>query len=729
MFGFLSFSVAPAVNPTVTIQRDSFGVPLIVASDRTEAFRGMGRAIAQDRLWQLEMSRRSSRAQLAEVLGESALRSDREVAKRLYTDSEMMDQFEKLPSDVRMGMEAYAAGINDVIAERTAANQLPKEYAENGFEPRPWTVLDTVAIGVNLARQFGAGGAGELRNLTLLKYLDGQPCKARKLDVFDDFAWQNEPSSPTTLDPVDDPVKVKPFFPVPTRRITESQLAKMPNVNLFELAGAVAAVELPESKLLAANLGVPNKMGSYAVAVAGSRSKTGNALLLGAPQMGHSLPSIVHEMAVKAPGFEVVGMNVPGVPGILIGSNANLSWTLTSGVADLEDIVVSPLDQVTKEITITIKVKGKDNVKVNQLRTEEGQVILKSTGTRSVFSLRSSMWMRELETLMATSRLATARTATDVHSAVSSVATSFNVFFATTTGDIGWRYAGGVPIRAEGIDPRLPVLASESKWQGLIPAYQMPHVTNPKSGLIYNWNNKPAAWWPNLDTPVWGSIFRSEALGRAIPSRSLLTSDLEKAAWQIARYDDETLACFMPMIQEAMRGQKIGAAERQILAWDGWTLDGSVGRTIYQEFVKEFRKELFRPHVGNLTSEALFERAIQPSLILKAANGRTRYDYLAGRKRNDLIVSALKKVVDRLTETKGANPLTWGFPAWGFRVPGQPLIPYSNRGTTIQVTELGANPFVRSVITPGISESGDHASDQSYLARAWTFKALPRPWE
>src|SRR5262252_4606754 len=53
----------------VTIVRDDFGVPHIFAKTNRALFQGYGYAVAQDRLWQLELFRRAAYGTLSEVLG------------------------------------------------------------------------------------------------------------------------------------------------------------------------------------------------------------------------------------------------------------------------------------------------------------------------------------------------------------------------------------------------------------------------------------------------------------------------------------------------------------------------------------------------------------------------------------------------------------------------------------------------------------------------------------
>jgi penicillin amidase len=722
------------------IARDSYGVPHIKAPSWAAAFQAAGYAIAEDRLWQLENSRRIARGRMAEVFGQPMAASDREVLATFYTEDELKTQVDKLSPQMKEAWEFYAAGINEYIAEAKKAGKLPKGYSENGFEPAPWTPLDSAAIAIRMGHMFGRGGAGEIRNLALISYLKGQPVKDKTLDVIDDFAWQNDPASIPTVVPAEDPLaRAHPTFTAPKRAETQTQLDEMPPTNLLELLPGLRLASLEESTRVAESVNAPFKTGSYAVVVGKSRSRTGWPLLLSAPQMGFTTPSIVHEMSIEAPGISTVGMDVPGIPGILIGHTNDLAWGLTSGVADTDDIFVTPMaDQdeykvgneklKIKRVVQTLPIKGQDPTTVTQLRTVFGPVVVTSTAGKAYFSRRSAFAGRELESFDAMQRLWQAKSAADVQNAVEPITLNFNLFFATKLGDIGYFYCGLIPMRAPGVDPRFPTPADPKfGWKGIVPKSQMPRLINPKSGLIANWNNKPAAWWPNFDTPAWGRIFRNEVLLDSIGEGLLGTEDLEMAAWRIARRDEST-RYFLPLFKKVLPALDLKGSEadarRYLLAYEGLNLEGSQGATIFRATMDALREEVFMGSTGNFLSPDLFRLAAQPTVMLNALEKRTRYDYLAGRSREQVIDAAFKKAVQRLVAQRGPDPATWGLNVGGIAIPEQAPIPYSNRGTYIQIVELRSEPRGRNVLPPGVSEDGPHARDQAPLARSWQYKPM-----
>ena len=666
--------------------RDLYGIPHVRALGPDEAWRDMGYAVAEDRMWQLETSRRVARGTMAAAFGPAYVASDRETLTTGYTDAELKDQILALSGSSRRAIASYATGVNDFLKH----GPLPPEYAANGLVPEPWTELDSAAIAVKLLRTFGRGGAGEVRNLALLTYL-----KARKnpapLDVLDDLVWPDDPAAPTTLRGF----KAPRVFPPVTRAETERQLAALPEFNLFELLSGLRLAERRASTRVAQRFNAPYKSGSYAVLVPARESADGRPLLLNGPQMGMRAPSVVHECSVSFPGFAVSGIDVPGVPGIVVGQTKRIAWGLTSGVADTDDIVFDPKPTYVSEDQPRIMVKGGDAQVLDRRRTADGPAILVTD--KGAMVRRSAHWMRELRTFDALAGLWSARNVRDADRAMQGATMSFNVFMADTGGHTAYRYAGLIPLRAKGFDSRLPLPAGPAaRWRGFVPASKMPHAYDPPT--LTNWNDKPVPGWVQGDTPVWGRLFRGAELRRSLPGGKLTPEDLQRAAFRIAR-----------------REPTFPAFGRYLPGFDGSLLDGSVPAARYALFLDRLREELFLGSLGNLVSPENFRTALQPDLILAALEGRTKVDYLSGRKPADVVAAALARVPE------SAPPYLSG----RIPVPGGEPIPYSNRGTYIEIIELFKDaPCGVANLPPGNAERGPHASDQAELARAWRYRPM-----
>jgi penicillin G amidase len=143
--------VALTLQTATTIQHDDFGVAHVIAASAEEAYRGEGYAVAEDRLWQMENSRRLARGKLSEIFGSSTIASDREVLTNGYTDEELQQQVDHLPYKLQAAFKSYADGVNAYIRDAGKAGNLPAEYAKYQFMPEPWTELDSAAIASNFS--------------------------------------------------------------------------------------------------------------------------------------------------------------------------------------------------------------------------------------------------------------------------------------------------------------------------------------------------------------------------------------------------------------------------------------------------------------------------------------------------------------------------------------------------------------------------------------------------
>lgn len=703
------------------IKRDHYGIPEISAQNQAGAFEGQGYSTAQDRMWQMDLSRHLAEGHLASLIGEAGIPSDKAIDATGYTKQEELTQFAALPLGIQNAFVNYAKGVNEYIrdAEKNKNGaQLPVEYTKSGQNPTPWTVYDSVAISIRLFQLFGRGGAGEIRDWALLQYLRSQPkLKGHSLDVFNDIGWINDPQSPTTVSPQDDQSRLPhPKFPIPTNSITRAQINSLPKIGLFELFPAIQMAEKQPSKLIAEKLGVPYRTGSYCVVVSSKRSASGTPILLSAPQMGFTQPSIIHETAIRTPRFNLTGIDVPGMPGIAIGSNGKVTWGITSGVADTEDTYIYPSknDEYTFEgktiplqnVSFSDPVLKGETQTFHQLRTNWGPVAINSKSTSSILVLRSAAWDHELSSLNALFGLFHAQTSKEADAASQLATMSFNIFFADLQGNIGWRFCGKIPIRNPKCDPRLPLWANkQNAWRGFIPQSEMPHTMNPKSGLIYNWNNKPAIWWANGDTPVWGSIFQSSLIGESLPAGKITVQNVEQVPWNIAR-KDSPYALLSPYLITSN-------APNWLKSYRGWNLQGSFSAQGWQELVEAVRKQLFLGSLGNFLGTGFFDEVLQPTVILNALQGRTHFNYLAGRSASQIVNLAVKTL----------SPPT-RFQASGIPVKGRTRILYGDRGSVIMISEIAPDGkwSMRSNLPPGESESGIHAQDQVTLAKQWIYK-------
>lgn len=733
----------------VEIYRDSYGVPHIRSSSEAGVFFGNGFAIAQDRLGQMEHFRRSARGEMAELVGREALNHDIEVRKRGYTEEERWEIFNALKPQFKQMLQAYADGVNAYVQEARRIDKIPQELKALGLNFRPWSVTDTIAIAQMMSRRFGSGGAGELRNLALYFYLKRRfrrspPGQNLALKVLGDLLWLNDPQAPTTLPHSQRPPHYRPRYGLKNLQSLE-KLLDLESVLPYLSAGREAEITFAEKHHL------PTKFGSYAIVIGKKRSAAGYPILIGGPQMGFSTPQIAHEVHLVGPNLDVAGMGFAGIPGVLIGFNPYLAWTTTSGIGDLVDVFVEKLDPqdpsrywykgsyrpMERRVEV-IKVKGESPVTLEVFRTLHGPVIGVDQRRKVAFSLSAFYWKREMQAIEAFYRFNRARSIQEFAGACALIATSHNFFCATRKGDIGFWYCGYYPIRPPGTDPRFPLLGTgEQEWQGRLPFSAHPQAINPPQGYLVNWNNKPAPWWDNGDTPAWGSLFRVSRIQELVTRKPALTPEqVRNILPDIGKRNFDAPYFVPPLVKALARFPKLSPLEKSALNylryWDYYNDHYSVAKVLFDRFFNHLRNLLFLDDLGNFGNPELFTIAIQPSLMYRALNSKqvrlpTSQDYLNGQSPENLMISAFKKTVAELVQKKGKQVSLWGEPRGWIRLDPLPPIPNDNRGTYILCVEL-AQPEVHalSVLCPGQNEDPStlHYNDQRELAGYWLYKPL-----
>ncbi len=720
----------------VRIVRDGYGVPHVFASTWKGLFHGDGYAIAQDRLWQMERSRRMALGQLAEIYGPSAVEQDKTARIDGYTEEERMRQFARLAEPVRVAIQSYVDGINECIRK----GKLPGEFAQFGVQPRPWTINDSLSIVQFMSRRFGVFGEGELRNMAAYLMLQGK-LKDKALNAINDIAWMEDPDSPTSVPHRSTQGLVKP---VP-KAVTEKHLALLPKMSVLDLMDAIRLASAEPQTVFAEQHGLYTHFGSYAVAVDAKHSLSGHSMLLGAPQMGWTTPQIAHEVQLSGGGINVTGMGFAGVPGVLIGFTPDIAWTTTSGLGDLADVFVLKLDPTNpknylykgkstpfEERRETIAVKGADPVQITVRRCVYGPV-LKVVGGRMAFARCASYWDKEQENFDGFFGFYSAKTMDDFERACAKVVGSHNFLCATKDGQIGYWYTGRYPIRNPDLDPRFPVPGDgEHDWKGFVPFSQLPKVRNPEQGWLGNWNNKPALGYSNSDTPVWGALQRFQMVQNYFRDKKTISMDDLRGLTPTIATTNADAEFILPVLLAAKPTPATETAFRILKAWNHREMEGCPAATIFGTFMNKLRDEMFLPLLGNFGSDSSFRQVTQPSYIYRALVGGPNsigkgLDYFGGRTRDQVVIAALEKTVTELTGKYGPDLYAVPYRAGRMSLAPLPDVPYNNRGTFIQIVEMSAaGPRGISVLCPGQSEDplSKHYSDQRDLSSWWIYKPM-----
>jgi penicillin G amidase len=585
---------------TAVIARDSYGVPSVYAKTTGGMWFGDGWAQAQDRLVQLELTRRAVEGTLSGIFGTQELQQDETARTFFYTPAEVRRQFLSMPASDRNALEAFSAGINafEDYAYADPASRVPYEFFALGqglglpagtpYRPAPWTPEDTVAVGNYLAREFGGGGGDELQNLQFLDYLVAEQTAKGDVNavsdataIFNDARWLNDPTAPTTVPaagraaPGPTPtttITLTPAAPAahaadstsPASTVaTEKTLASLHTLTPSAISAAQAKLTADRKSILATgiSLRVLSHGGSNAIAVAPWRSADHHALIWGAPQEGFGTPSVDWEVYLHGPGgYDAGGMAITGEPFVLIGRNADIGWTTTSEETVDQRIYVEQVNFADspprylwdgkwiamQAISEPIAVAGQAAPQpFTVFRTKDGPVFSIDPSDGVAFSMRFASWGRETGSLEGFSQLGGDTNLSQFRHSMSLVTTLHNFLYADNRGNIAYFGDGLVPVEPpfSKVDPRLPALGNGTEqWRGYVPFADMPHSINPAQGYLDNWNTKPSVWayyQQNEGDEYWGTIFRSSLISKMVAaSRHITVGYLENIEHAIGTIDN-----------------------------------------------------------------------------------------------------------------------------------------------------------------------------------------------
>jgi acyl-homoserine lactone acylase PvdQ len=498
---FESFSLKPATfdqpgatespRPGVTITRDAYGVPNVRAGSERDAWFGAGYAVAQDRLVELELFRRSTQGRLAEILGKDRLAEDVVARRDYFTRAEVRRQLRRLPAAQRARFDAYAAGVNAWLARVRADPSLrPLELVLLNLTPARWTPIDSAFIGVQLARTVPGSEGRELDNWRALRALG-----ARR---FASYLPLRQRGAVATV-----PASVGRFPSQPGRSRRDERRAYASSRRFL------GGLKPPRAgRAAAARVGrLPARGGSFHYAL---RGPGGRSFLFSAPQLGFSIPELFVELEVHAPGLDVRGATAPGIPVIAVGHNDRIAWGITSGNGDVADLYVERLrgreryrfKGRTRRMrcrTETFRVAGARSVKRRFCRTVHGPVQVRQ-GRRTAYARRYAIWNREIDTLRGLVALNAAGSVAGAGRAARRLTWNENLLVADDGGHIGWWHPGRLPLRPRRWDERLPYPGTgKAEWRGFLPFRAQPKVVDPAQGFIANWNNLPSVAWTNGD--------------------------------------------------------------------------------------------------------------------------------------------------------------------------------------------------------------------------------------
>jgi acyl-homoserine lactone acylase PvdQ len=530
------------------ILRDRYDVPHVYGRTRADVMFGAGWATAEDRGLLLQLLRNAGRIAAVDVPGLDAFSfalSGRGYVPSSEVEALLREQVEQVRRSGPRGRELY----RDVVAYVAGINAY---HRAQGLPIDAWTPADVAGMGALIGAVFGAGGGDETRTAMFLDALQERLGTERGLAVWNDLRDRMNPEAPVTV----------------TRRFPWEADEQDRSGNRLIDDGSFEPV----------SYGVPaparaQRLMSNALLVGRSRSASGRPIFVAGPQTGQYYPQILMELDLHGGGIDARGATFPGISiYVLLGRAKDYAWSLTSSTSDVIDDYVETLcgDDFHYRYRGTCREMGRFGAGVLQGRGDQRdqQLVFRTTvhgpvigyatsgGVRVAISRKRSTRGRELRSALAWQDLNTnrVRDARSFERAASTLELSFNWYYADDR-DIATHSTGRLPLRAPGVDPGLPTEGSgDHEWRGFLPFAGHPQAINPPSGVLANWNNKPAPGFTAADDQwAYGSVQRVELLQRALAGRSRHTPATVVAAMNRAATQDLREVEVVPVIADVLR--------------------------------------------------------------------------------------------------------------------------------------------------------------------------------
>jgi penicillin G amidase len=562
----------------VEVYFDDHGIPHVYAQSWPDAARSLGYLQARDRLWQMDLFRRQAEGRLAEVLGAGQVESDvlmRQLGVR--SGCEALWNSKDVPAEMRAELEAYAAGVNQYIAQM-GEKGLPAFFKLLSYKPEPWSPVDTLAF----SKYMGWDQSGTMDDLWFGAMVE-------KLGV----------AAAEELWPLERP------YEIPTVKRQADRAKVKPVAALVPRKGEADIYLTAFQRLNAAGwMGRGISFGSNNWAVDGTKTLSGKPILCSDPHLGFHLPAIWYACHMSVKGESVAGVAFPIGPGIVIGHNDRIAWGITNEQADAVDFYVEtidphepykylhrgkwlPLNRTTEEI----KVRGETPRRISIDRTVHGPIVNRDGRTISM------AWTGLGPTTdpVALWRISHSHNLQEFLSACDLlVCPCLNLAYADVEGNIAIHPCGSLPLRLAG-QGRIPMdgASGENDWSGMIPRRELPLSINPSEHYVASANGRPSPLgFPHYLGWMWDVSYRTRRINELLTGATRLTPDSMKA-FQNDTYD-KAAESFLPVFLRAINVDRLSDpasrnAIRELAAWKYTAEIASPAPILWMRWLKYYR--------------------------------------------------------------------------------------------------------------------------------------------
>lgn len=685
----------PGLSASVEVVRDDNGIARVYADTDADLMFAQGFVHAQDRFFEMDVRRHVTAGRLSEIFGPDTLETDRFIRTmgwRRVAERELA----LLEPATRDALTAYAAGVNAYIADRSPS-QLAAEYSVLGlggldYSPEEWEPVDSLAWLKAMAWDLRGNMDAEVdRVLLSLDHTEDEIASLWPEYPFD----EHEPI-------VGGGGVVDGVF----EQNASGNATRNPRRPAYA-PGVVAALERVRDRLdaMPALIGKGRGIGSNSWVVDGEHSATGAPILANDPHLGISQPGIWMQMGLHCREqtadctLDTSGFTFSGVPGVIIGHNADIAWGMTNLGPDVTDLFLEQTegddryvrDGATEAMEVrteTIEVRGEDDVELRVRETVHGPLIsdvstefasvganapTDEPGERGSGYAVALAWTA-LEPAPTADAILALNRASDWDSFRAAAADfsvpAQNLVYADREGHIGYQSPGRIPIRRGGNDGTMPAegWVSANDWTGdYIPFDGLPSVLDPEEGFIVTANQAVIdERYPYLLTKDWDYGYRSTRLREVLEDEGEL-SVAEMAALQLDSTNPmaETLVPYLLDV-EALPSPYYRNALNLLRDWDFSSPADSpaaayfnvVWRTILEKTFHDDLRQRTWPDGGDRWFRVVGQMLSEPA---GPWWDDARTDDVV-ETRDDILRAALIDARDEMTRRQSRDPRLW---TWG----------------------------------------------------------------
>jgi len=641
----------PGLQKSVTIKRDQYGVPHIFAENEHDLFFAQGYVHAQDRLWQMDVSRRAGQGRLSEVFGPSTLKFD-----KLFRTVGMKQIAEKIVQNMhpesRAVLQSYSDGVNAFI--RSHKGKYPIEFDMLNYEPEEWTPVNSVVVARLMAWELNISWYVDLVLGELYKTVGDEKAK----EVFPTY-------------PENAPVIVPKEYR--TNLLPADLLKLIDTDSEFRSFYGTAGTHI----------------GSNAWAIGPQKSASGKAILANDPHLGFSAPSKWYEVHLDGGAFNVAGVSLPGTPLVVIGHNQFVAWGMTNVMADDADFYLemtnSSGDYLFKDVwrpmTIsedTILVKDSSSVFLTIKSTQHGPIVndVNPVGSITRDVLVSMRWTGqdvsdELYALMLVDK---AKNWGEFRSGVKEFTVpGQNFVYADAEGNIGYLAGVRLPIRSAQ-NPTLPMpgWTGEYEWNGFVPFERLPSLYNPPQHFIATANNKLTdAAFPYHISNLWEPPSRIQRLDELLRKKEKLSvDDCKDIQRDYYSYFAKEMTPYIIHAYDSARAANsdVETALNYFRNWHFQLSKDDVPTTLFHVFFTHLLNNIFRDKMGDDLFQKYIFIANLPYRTVPALFRNPDSPWFDDpstprvERRDDVIRKSLVDAISELKSALGGEMKTW---QWG----------------------------------------------------------------